>query len=66
MEQWPVLKFFKYEHLPERLRAISKPFSDLAYDLVNRTDIEHYCEAGKALDKLLEAKDCAVRAFLKV
>jgi len=64
MEEWPVLKFFKYDHLPDYLKSISAPFHDLAHALV-AGPIEHYSEAGKALDKLLEAKDCAVRAVLK-
>ena len=45
----PILQFFAYAHLPPHLQAVSKPFGDLAYDLV---------------DKLLEAKDAAVRALL--
>ena len=54
----PMLKFFKYEHLPEKLQEISKLFAELAIKLAdeNRTP-----ERTVALRKLLEAKDAAVR-----
>ena len=29
----PILKYFHYEHLPERLQVISKPFHELAFML---------------------------------
>lgn len=57
-----VLKFFKYEHLPERLQAISKPFADLAQQVAERAPDNQ--ETTVALRKLLEAKDAAVRAAL--
>lgn len=57
-----MLKWFEYEHLPEKLQAISKPFGDLARQVVET------CDGGPertvALRKLLEAKDAAVRAKL--
>lgn len=56
-----VLKFFAYEHLPEKLQAISKPFGLLAREIAERAD---NAETTVALRKLLEAKDCAVRAAL--
>lgn len=57
-----VLKFFKYDHLPERLQAISKPFADLALQVAERAPQNQ--ETTVALRKLLEAKDAAVRAAL--
>ncbi|HEX8698968.1 MAG TPA: hypothetical protein VF815_09035 [Myxococcaceae bacterium] len=30
----PILKFFKYGHLPPHLQAVSKPFHDLAHAMV--------------------------------
>lgn len=57
-----VLKFFKYDHLPERLQAISKPFADLAQQIAERAPDNQ--ETTVALRKLLEAKDAAVRAAL--
>lgn len=57
-----MLQFFAYEHLPEPLQAISKPFGDLANQIVNT--LPSNPERTVALRKLLEAKDCAVRAQL--
>lgn len=57
-----VLKFFKYDHLPERLQAISKPFADLAQQVAERAPDNQ--ETTVAHRKLLEAKDAAVRAAL--
>lgn len=75
-----ILQFFVYEHLPPRLRAVSKPFCELAKLLVGEgsgwlNDPEDPNHAGTfplarnpertvALRKLLEAKDAAVRAAL--
>ncbi len=57
-----LLQFFTYAHLPSHLQEISKPFSELA-NLLDKllTDNE---EKVTAFRKLLEAKDCAVRAVL--
>lgn len=57
-----LLQFFSYEHLPEHLQKISKPFSILAAQIV--TDLPRNPERTTALRKLLESKDCAVRANL--
>jgi hypothetical protein len=58
----PLLQFFAYEHLPEHLQEHSKPFGDLARRLVET--LPRNPERTMALRKLLEAKDCAVRAKL--
>ena len=58
----PLLQFFAYEHLPEHLQEHSKPFGDLARRLVET--LPRNPERTVALRKLLEAKDCAVRAKL--
>lgn len=63
MSQFPTLKFFHYAHLPPHLRAISKPFHDLAVDLASREGVDGR-ETAAGLRKLLEAKDCFVRAQL--
>ena len=55
-----ILQFFAYEHLPPHLRAVSAPFSNMAYRLVE--DLPRNPERTVALRKLLEAKDAAVRA----
>ncbi len=57
-----VLRFFSYEHLPERLQSISKPFADLAESVADTSPNDP--ETTVALRKLLEAKDAAVRAAL--
>lgn len=62
MNEERMLKWFVYEHLPQHLQAVSKPFGELA-DLVIDT-IEQGPERTVALRKLLEAKDAAVRAKL--
>jgi len=59
---YDTLQFFKYEHLPERLQVISKPFAELANQLA--VDLPSGAEVSAGLRKLLEAKDCFVRAAL--
>lgn len=58
-----IMRFFEYDHLPEFLQGVSRPFCDLANTLVNNPDLDGP-ELTVALRKLLEAKDCAVRAAL--
>lgn len=58
----PLMKFFAYEHLPEHLQVISKPFGELAKELCQK--MKNNAEGVTALRKLLEAKDCAVRSLL--
>lgn len=58
-----LLQFFDYGHLHPRLREISKPFHDLAYKLANDPTLAGP-ELTVGLRKLLEAKDCIVRAAL--
>ena len=55
-----VLRFFHYAHLPPKLAKISAPYAALALKTV--TELPRCAERTKALNKLLEAKDCAVRA----
>lgn len=57
-----MLQFFAYSHLPDHLQAVSKPFGELAQHLV--TTLPMNAERTAGLRKLLEAKDCAVRALL--
>ena len=58
----PLLQFFEYSHLPATLQAVSNPFSSLAHHLA--ATLPRNPERTTALRKLLEAKDCAVRARL--
>lgn len=57
-----VLRFFRYEHLPEKLQQVSRPFAELAQQVAERAPDNQ--ETTVALRKLLEAKDAAVRAVL--
>ena len=57
-----ISQFFAYQHLPEVLRAVSRPFCDLAEIIVDT--LPRNPERTVALRKLLEAKDAAVRAAL--
>jgi hypothetical protein len=57
-----LLRFFEYSHLPAHLAAVSKPYADLAEHLADT--LEPGAETTTALRKLLESKDCAVRAAL--
>jgi len=59
----PILKYFKYEHLPEKLQAISKPIAELA-EQMDET-LPDCAEKSVGLRKLLEAKDALVRAALE-
>jgi len=56
-----LLRFFRYQHLPPRLQEISRQFHDLAVGLAQTLQGP---ELTVCLRKLLEAKDCAVRAAL--
>lgn len=76
MNTEPLLQFFAYAHLPAHLQLVSKPFCDLAHAMVMGDNVAEAgtCTFGSALPrnperttalrKLLEAKDCAVRALL--
>jgi len=57
-----MLQFFEYEHLPSPLQLVSKPFCELAKSLA--ATLPSNPERTAALRKLLEAKDCAVRALI--
>jgi hypothetical protein len=55
-------QFFRFAHLPSHLQAVSKPFGELATHII--ATLPSNPERTVALRKLLEAKDCAVRALL--
>ena len=57
-----MLKFFAYEHLPSHLQGVSLPFCELAQEVVR--NLPSGPEKTMCMRKLLEAKDCAVRAAL--
>ena len=55
------LTHFRFDHLPANLQEVSKPFHDLAEQLIATPDMDR-TEREIALRKLLESKDAAVRA----
>jgi len=57
-----ILRYFEYSHLPPHLQGISKQFHGLAHSL--EAALPSGAEKSSGLRKLLEAKDCAVRASL--
>ena len=65
MDQYrePILRHFAFAHLPSDLQAVSAPFGQLAASMVEQ--LPRCAERSAGLRKLLEAKDCAVRAFLE-
>jgi hypothetical protein len=52
------IKLFAYEHLPEHLQAVSKPFFDQAAHICGVMEPSPY--RTKALNSLWEAKNWAV------
>lgn len=54
-----VLRHFRYDHLPEHLQEVSKPFHDLAHQLA---DTLSGPEVTRALGDLFNAKNWAVVA----
>lgn len=59
----PIMKYFDFAHLPSGpLQQVSACFFDLAYMLDSR--VPDSVEKSAGLRKLLEAKDCFVRAVI--
>ena len=56
------IKHFKYDHLPPHLQEVAKPIAELAQQLEDSLPDGEEKSAG--MRKLLEAKDCFVRAKL--
>ncbi|MDT0477411.1 hypothetical protein RM863_35345 [Streptomyces sp. DSM 41014] len=54
-----LLRNFRYDHLPEHLQEVSRPFHDLAHQLA---DTLTGAEAPRALERLWDAKNWAVIA----
>lgn len=65
-----LLKYFEYSHLPDRLQEVARPFHKLAHALANDlggiTEIGGGAQLNRSIQKLLESKDCAVRAALSL
>jgi hypothetical protein len=78
MATYPILEWFAYEHLPVPLQGASQPFHEMAWGYARRAWLrvdtrvgDYYTaiyepELDAGLRKLLEAKDCIVRATKKL
>lgn len=62
IEREPMLKNFRWEHLPDHLMSVSRMFGEMAITIVEQ--LPRNPERTVCLRKLLESKDCAVRAML--
>lgn len=58
----PIMKYFEYAHLPAKLQEISEPICNLAQAM--DAVLPDGPEKSAGLRKLLESKDCFVRAKL--
>lgn len=58
----PIMRYFKYDHLPAHLQEVSKPIGELAKAM--DAALPNGPEKTTGLRKLLEAKDCFVRSAL--
>ncbi len=58
------IKWFSYDHLPPHLQEVVKPIAELALQL--EEELPDGAEKSAGMRKLLEAKDCFVRAALPV
>jgi len=59
----PIIKHFAFQHLPDHLQKVSKPIAELAVMFDEK--LPKSAEKSAGLRKLLEAKDCFVRARLE-
>lgn len=59
----PIMKYFESKHLPPKLAEVSFKIGYIAEQL--NTDLPNCAEKSAGLRKLLEAKDCFVRAALE-
>jgi hypothetical protein len=56
-----MLQFFRFEHLPEKEALVALPFAQMANHLC--AILPQNPERTVALRKLLESRDCALRAL---
>lgn len=56
------ISWFQFTHLPLELKEVAEPCADLAHMMLDNVMYSEQLEVG--LQKLLEAKDCFVRARL--
>lgn len=58
-----LLKWFAFAHLPSDLQGVSSPCHDLA--VLMDAELPESAEKTAGLRKLIEAKDCFVRAAIE-
>lgn len=58
-----ILQWFEYDHLPHHLQMVSREVRDLAHRMA--VSMSDGPELTTGLRKLLEAKDCFVRAAIR-
>ena len=58
----PIMQYFEYAHLPPKLQGVSALIGELAKHMDR--ELPDGPEKSAGLRKLLEAKDCFVRAAL--
>jgi hypothetical protein len=58
-----IMRYFDYQHLPEGLKEVSRMVYDLAVAM--NSLLPNGAEKSAGFRKLLEAKDCFVRAVIK-
>ena len=63
LQKNPILAYFTYRHLPKHLQLVSAPVGELADRMA--AELPDTEEKALGLRKLLEAKDCFVRAALE-
>lgn len=56
------IQYFSYDHLPEKLQAVSRPMAELAHMM--EVMLPDGPEKSAGMRKLLEDKDCFVRSYL--
>jgi hypothetical protein len=56
------IQYFSFDHLPAQLRGVARVIADLAY--LMEAMLPDGPEKSAGMRKLLEAKDCFVRASL--
>ena len=54
------MDYFNYQHLPAHLQGVSKAFHDVAHQMLK--DVPPGPQFDQGMQRLLEAKDCMVRA----
>jgi len=60
MDKNTCMKYFEYEHMNENSQSVCKPIMELAQEM--NKNIPDGLEKVFAMRKLLEAKDCFLRA----